>query len=180
MWSFQACGYPEENIRTHMVLGMVRAHRINDIRRQLATWQGGPLWLHPGPRLSRENHTGQASENGGRAHLLKKELREAEHFLSLLPIVFQKCFSTYFNLSWVQSFPKEEHWPLCGSWVYCYLYLWGSSSHRLGTISHIMSSWPHNTYLCVLLWCSFRDFQMFIPTKHLGPTHPSSHFVVCL
>lgn len=85
----------------------------------------------------------------GRAHLLKKELREAEHFLSLLPIVFQKCFSAYFNLSWVQSFPKEKHWPLCGSWVYCYLYLWGSSSHRLGTISHIMSSWPHNTHTFV-------------------------------
>lgn len=51
-------------MRAHMVLGMVRAHWINDIRRQLATRQGGPLWLHPGPQLSRENHTGQASEDG--------------------------------------------------------------------------------------------------------------------
>lgn len=107
----------------------------------------------------------------GRAHLLKKELREAEHFLSLLPIVFQKCFSAYFNLSWVQSFPNKEHWPLCGSCVYCYLYLWGSFSHRTRyhKPNNVFLATQH-TYLCVLLWCSFRDFQMFIPTKHLGPT----------
>lgn len=35
--SFQACSYPEENTHAHMVLDMVRTHRINDIRRH--SWQ---------------------------------------------------------------------------------------------------------------------------------------------
>lgn len=107
--------------------------------------------------VSREPYrleTTVASEDGERAHLLKKELREAEHFLSLLPIVFQKCFSAYFNLSWVQSFPNEEHWPLCDSCVYCYLYLWGSSSHRTRYHKpHNVLATQHNTHkpLCFTL-----------------------------
>lgn len=107
MWSFQACGYPEENIRVHMVLGMVRAHRINDIRRQLATWQGGPLWLHPGPRLSRENHTGQASEDGGRAHLLKKELG-SRAFPQLAPYSLSEMFQYLLQFELGPEFSEGE------------------------------------------------------------------------
>lgn len=107
----------------------------------------------------------------GDVHICWKRNQGSRAFPQLAPYSLSEMFQCLLQFELGPEFSNEEHWPLCGSCVYCYLYLWGSSSHR--TRYHK----PHNvflatqhTYLCVLLWCSFRDFQMFIPTKHLGPT----------